>query len=988
LAFQSTIKEDFMHTKLAVFVILTLLISAAAFSTVQNVVDPIPECAVVGLSSKGPAGEIKCREDALKKTATSSPRHAAMQYSLAQFYDNLGESKAKEYYEQLVTEHCKDASNRSPLCDPAQQRIKKLMELGGGPLRVDTAFTADPYSFAVSPDGKKVVYLATVRGTNALWLHDIASARPDAPIHGTEGGRYSRVWTTDDGSSPSGPNPFWSPDGKSIGYFEDGKLKRIDVNGSNAKTLAAAPENYGGTWGTDGVIVFVPKTGLAVYSISENGGGTPVQIAGLNPRTIKRSPQFLPDGRHFLIRDDRGPLSVGSLDGTTAKYLGISVQMARFVQPDQLVFVNNGALYAQRLDPQTLELTGEQLRIEERVAAIATTPVGTVAYRRNTGATRQFVWMDRHGQRVGGLGQHRQTTSGTPRFSPDGKSVLLAGLPTGRLPAGWTASMTDVSTGAQSFTSLPTGMPAYSSNIVWSPDGKSIATAMAPGPIGVAIYRLPAHGPAPKTPDRLYSAGGNKAPLDWFGDYILFAQENDTTGMNVLALRTTDRVAVPVAEGADDGRFSSDGKWVAYQARAQAGKDDIYIQPFPGDSSTRRLVSPAGGRSPQWSRDGRELYFLSLDNHLMVAPVAHLANGEIRIDPAKPLFATTIPEGSTYSPEPNGQRFLFHMPEDALPIYVLSTWMRSTGTNPVPIAAAPAANGRGATNPTTADGERGNVAPTLRQIAIFDRQGKPIATTGDSVSASSILAISPDGFRVAVLEGRVLSVIDIATNKIYRLATDAVNAPVWSPDSLHVAYCSNRASAAGMYVRQWNGEGPEEKLRTGAIGGTWNWSLDARFIGVTVQNNFAALSTSGDGKLVTIGPAAGKTSLRISPDGQFVAYLSNEFGANQVVVRSFDPSSPDPAGSFRQSRISTAGSVGVIRWNKDANEIYYLALDGNFMVATLTTGPQIKAGEPKPLFHVPPGFPITDTPGRIADISADGQRFLFLVPVEAAEASR
>jgi Tol biopolymer transport system component len=243
------------------------------------------------------------------------------------------------------------------------------------------------------------------------------------------------------------------------------------------------------------------------------------------------------------------------------------------------------------------------------------------------------------------------------------------------------------------------------------------------------------------------------------------------------------------------------------------------------------------------------------------------------------------------------------------------------------------------------------------------------------------LSISPDGTRIAiVLGGGALSVIDVTGGGAIPVALDAVERPAtWSPDSKRIAYTSNRASGPGIYAKSSDGQGREEQLFAPVPGNMWNWSGDGRFLTLTIANNFAALSTSGDGGIVTIAPTVGKSSLRMSPDSAFVAYVSNEAGSNQVFVRSFAPSDP---GGFFQRQITTEGAVSMVRWRADGKELYYLAPDGGVMAAPIGPAPQLNAGPPVLLFRAPPGFQIAVSSGAAADVSADGQRFAFLVPVE------
>jgi WD40 repeat protein len=356
----------------------------------------------------------------------------------------------------------------------------------------------------------------------------------------------------------------------------------------------------------------------------------------------------------------------------------------------------------------------------------------------------------------------------------------------------------------------------------------------------------------------------------------------------------------------------------------------------------------------------------------MAAPVK-LPNSTGDFGFGEPVSLFTLPEGSAYTTAPEG-RFLINVPlESASPIYVLSDWTR-------PISAAPA------TDSSTTGVRPVNRAAT-QEIAVFDRRGNSIAKVGAPYSGTSgSVTISPDGTRIATIRDGVLSVTDIPSNAITRLATDAIQSPAWSRDGLRLAYISDGVVTPGIYIRASNGGNAGELNYRGDGSGKatslWNWSIDGRFIGATIGGNLAVLPVAGNRNLraFPIISATGKTGLRVSPRGDVVAYLSNEAGSNQVFIRSFDPN--DLSG-YTQRQITRNGAVGMIRWRADGEELYYLARDGAVMVAPITRSPQLRAGEPSVLFHAPPGF-ILDAAvsDAIADVSADGQRFVFVVPVE------
>jgi Tol biopolymer transport system component len=246
------------------------------------------------------------------------------------------------------------------------------------------------------------------------------------------------------------------------------------------------------------------------------------------------------------------------------------------------------------------------------------------------------------------------------------------------------------------------------------------------------------------------------------------------------------------------------------------------------------------------------------------------------------------------------------------------------------------------------------------------------------------VTLSPDGTQIATIRSGELSVTDISSNTTTRVAMDAIQVPAWSGDGRRLAYLSDRAASPGIYLRASNGAGEEELAYlgrgTGKATSLWNWSGDGRFIGATIADRIRVISVMGTPRVLPMDSATGKTNMRLSPRGDFAAYISTEIGSNQAVfIRSFDP---NDLNGYTQRQIVT-GAVGMIRWRADGQELYYLDRSGVVMAVPITVSPQIRAGAPVALFQVPSGFPLdVSVSDAIADVSADGQRFVFLVPAE------
>jgi Tol biopolymer transport system component len=976
-----------MRARFTLVAMLVFLLFAAVLIQAQSGADPTPRCVQIGRGPAGPLAEIECREDALGKTAASSPQIAPMLFWLAEAYNRLeNEAKAQEHYRRIVADYCTVAPD---LCQKAKIRLDGLR--GKGPLEVPTPFTTDLFSFAISPEGKRLVFLATVNGKRALWLQHLDSGKKPEAIPGTEKFRLSVSTSTQ-------PNPFWSPDGKSIGFFSDTKLLRIDVDGGNLKPLADVfPTNCGGSWAGD-VILYVPCTlNHAVYRVPA-GGGASIRVtpSGAGSHLY---PQFLPDGKHFLFSAANegqleSPLEIRSLDGAEHKALGVSAQAFRFAPPDQLLFLSDGILYAQRLDPKTLTLTGKQVRLTGGVAttkgavfrngaiSVAATS-GAIAYRTESLPRTQLMWRDRQGQPLGTVGQP-SLSAFSPRVSPDGKRVALFDVAAARL----LELENSDNDRYQPIDLNPLGSRGRgaiwigNAPPVWAPDGYSLAFSYNNAKGRFDVYRVSTVSNGPSVETLVAMRGQHTTPQDWSRDGVLLHSGTDNRwNRSLFALPANGGEPILVAEDTFWGRFSPDGKWIAYETDGE-----VFVQPYPGSVSARRRVS--SGRSPEWNRNSPEIHFISSDNRLMTASVKFPGAASEGIEFSEPRALFKLPDGATYAPGPDGERFLvLALTDPPPPIFVLSNWTRSTGTAPVASATLPAGNPAGV-NGGAAPAPRGALytnAAQPRQMVVYDRQGKLLARVGDpwpGVDPGS-LSMSPDGARIATIKGGALTVIDIASNTMTHLATHAVEAPAWSPDGSKIAYVSNEfASNGGLFflsITASNREGTEEILPALGNLNVWNWSLDGRFIGIGTDGQFFAIPSSG--RAATIVPASGKSNMRLSPDSGFVAYASNEVGGvNQIFVRRFDPD--DPKDNYSR-QITDNGTGGMIRWRSDGKELYHIAPDGGVMAIPIETEPRIKERTPVELFRVPTGFPVqSGRSGAIADVSADGERFVFLLPLD------
>jgi Tol biopolymer transport system component len=551
-------------------------------------------------------------------------------------------------------------------------------------LAITTPPTTDPASFAISPDGQQIAFVATDAGRARLWLRSLNSESA-RPLAGTEGAAF----------------PFWAPHGRSIGFYaDDGKLKRIDVDGGTVRVLANAPLQRGGTWNSADTILFAPVTGSILRIPATGGEPTPVTRLDAQQSTQHSIPQFLPDGDHFVYYVSGGPdvrgVYVAALSKPEGRRLVDSDAIAASVAARHLLFVRGTTLFAQQFDLARLQLTGTPFPIAEsiamrtttrttQVAALSASTAGRIVYRTASAALeRQFVWFDRSGGELAKVGDPDRESPSSPSLSADQRRLAV------HRQVGGNTDIWLLETG-RGILSRFTSNEANEIHPLWSPDGSRILFGSNRG----GAFSLREKSTIGAGDEKLVLPMQTQA-TDWSRDglFVLIQLRESKTSGDIWAVpMSTSQKRFPVVQTDFEergGQFSPDGKWIAYES-TESGRWEIFVQPFPGPGPKMR-VSVNGGAQVRWRPDGKELFFIALDDRLMATPIMLPSNGgSPEVGVPVPLFATRVGGAvqsfsrQQYFVSPDGRRFLMNTILEngpSSPITIILNWTpQSTGGN-------------------------------------------------------------------------------------------------------------------------------------------------------------------------------------------------------------------------------------------------------------------------------------------------------------------
>jgi Tol biopolymer transport system component len=524
----------------------------------------------------------------------------------------------------------------------------------------------------LSPQGDKLTFVAHSGETKVLWVRSLSSDAAQQ-LDGTQGAMH----------------PFWSPDGRYIGFFAGNKLMKIAATGGPVAVLADAPNARGGSWGANDVIVFAPDFLGTLAKVSAQGGTTePATVIDKTKHDTQRWPWFLPDGKHFIFLSTShtgGELKqngtyFGSVDSTASHFVAATDSAAQYAS-GYLLYRANTALVAQPFDPQNGVLSGSatplvsNLRDDVGVwrSIFSVSQNGLMVYQVGNAASAKshLVWFDRGGNALADFDPGESTIIDV-RLSPDNKRVAF-GSGTGI----WTLDLERKTKTRVTFDQQVVQEPS------WSPDGKTImfSARMARGGGNVEIRSKAADGSGSEK--TLIAEQNNYHYPAWSpdGKYLTY-QWGEGEKMVSLWMVPVSGGAKPVAivqppspqSNIYSYQISPDSHWLAYVSD-ESGQQDIYITSFP-EGKGKWKVSTNGGAYPAWSRNGKELFFESITNDFFACPIA-VKGSEIDVGTPQHLLHTSSPGlGISFDVSSDGKRLLVNRAEEEAqaPLQLVTNW--------------------------------------------------------------------------------------------------------------------------------------------------------------------------------------------------------------------------------------------------------------------------------------------------------------------------
>lgn len=505
-----------------------------------------------------------------------------------------------------------------------------------------------PTEIALSPEGSRIVFVGESSTGRALYVRSLSAVEAE-PVPHTEGASY----------------PFWSPDGRWLGFFANKKLIKVDITNGATVVLADAPAGRGGAWNEDNTIAFTPNAVGPVMSISASGGTAAPLSANPGGLLGQRWPQFLPGNRYVLFWGQGGRIT-GSVssnpdDRTSGEYV-MDLNTRKF---RMLLSTDSGALYAggyllyiwqdnlmaQQFDPGSAKVSGNPVLLAQNVAydsdrwsggfSVSSSGLLAMVTGQQLLATK-LAFVDRTGKEIGQPVESEIFSS--PALSPDDKQIAFAGH-AGTQIAIWIFDVGRRIKSRFSFGDAADGYP------IWSPDGKQIAYVSGVPGSSMAMYIKSTSGMG--QPKKAAEFPFFLITECWVPDgksILLFGSEAPRKGaLYLYTLADKKTIELPIGNAKPAAKISPDGKWLAYSS-GESGAVEVYVAPFPA-LNAKWQVSTTGGSFPVWSRDGKQLFYISTDGELMAAEIRTADSFQAGIPKPLfpiPMFQTIAGSGPTY----------------------------------------------------------------------------------------------------------------------------------------------------------------------------------------------------------------------------------------------------------------------------------------------------------------------------------------------------
>ena len=523
-------------------------------------------------------------------------------------------------------------------------------------------YLTDNQIISISPDGKYIAYIGTKNGSSQIFLRSITDFNMIS-LEETEGA----------------DNPFFSPDGKWIAFFSNGKLKKISVNGGTPETLCDAPGDRRGYWADNGKIYFSPNYASGIMEISSDGGNETVvtKLDSSKSERTHRWCQVLPGSKWILYTIgnqtnvnsyDNSLIALQSLVNNKRYILNVSGDMVRYIEPGILIIARNDNLYAAKFNPDDPNNIAPPITILQNVAGNPSSGVsyydisesGSLIYLPGAGENNfSLALVDMNGK-ISPLKLDKDNYQ-NPRFSSDGSKIALT---IGKVPETdgniWMYNLKENTLNRFTF-----GQGNY--DPLWSKDGKYIyyASGMS-GSEGILMR--PSDGSA--SAQRIFVTQDLLYPQSITPDskYLIIGKFSGSTQGDIVELNIHDEqldTLISTNNNEVNGEVSTDGKWFLYCSN-ETGNSAVYLKSYP-DLKGKWQVSNGSGLDPIWSPKGDKVFYLNPQNKLMsvsitTKPTLIIGNPQVLFDVSDMLLQDAL--GANYDISPDGKKFIFVLRND------------------------------------------------------------------------------------------------------------------------------------------------------------------------------------------------------------------------------------------------------------------------------------------------------------------------------------